>query len=89
VGLGLWLAILYRFCRDALRSSRARDPFLRYFGLCAVALIHMTLDLFCDDKTLQELLFPLILINVAACIVRREEASLASAGPRRTLSIVR
>lgn len=81
VGLGLWLMIFYEFFKDALLCSRTKDPLLRFTGVAGigivfVAIVYMNLDLFADDKTLQILLFPLLVIS-AACRLSQKK-SLAS-----------
>lgn len=70
VGLVIWLMIFYEFYQDAKRCSRAQDPFFRYLGvggrgIVLVAVVYMNVDLFADDKTLQILLFPLVIISAA------------------------
>lgn len=86
VGLGLWLAIVFQSFRDAVRCSRARDPFLRAVGLggigiCIVAALYMSFDLFADDKTMQVLLFPLIVVGAAARIATRSDAASTDRAP--------
>lgn len=70
VGLVLWLAVFKTTFNEAKTCSRARDPLLRFTGVAGlavilVALIYMMLDLFADDKTMQTLLFPLIVVSAA------------------------
>ncbi|MDI1297796.1 O-antigen ligase [Methylotenera sp.] len=70
VGLLLWLMIFYEFYRDAKSCSKSKDPLLRFIGIAGlgivlVAVVYMNLDLFADDKTLQILLFPLLVITAA------------------------
>lgn len=70
VGLLLWLMVFKTLFKEVKISSRSKDPLLRFTGVAGmavilVALIYMMLDLFADDKTLQVLLFPLIVVSAA------------------------
>jgi putative inorganic carbon (HCO3(-)) transporter len=70
VGLILWLMIFWTFFMEAKICSRSSDALLRYTGVAGmaivlVALIYMMLDLFADDKTLQVVLFPLVVVSSA------------------------
>lgn len=68
VGLVLWLAIFITLSKEVRICARSKEQLLRFTGVAGmavilVALIYMTLDLFADDKTLQTLLFPLIVMS--------------------------
>lgn len=80
VGLILWLCLFYEFYQDARRCSCADDPLLRYLGVAGVgivivAVVYMNVDLFADDKTLQILLFPLVVVSAAARLAARHSES--------------
>lgn len=71
VGLVIWLLIFYEFYQDARRCAESREPLLRFVGVAGLgivfaAVVYMNLDLFADDKTLQILLFPLLVISAAS-----------------------
>lgn len=77
VGLALWLLIFYSFYQDAKNCSQSKDPLLRFTGIAGlgivlVAVMYMNLDLFADDKTLQILLFPLLVISAASKIATKQ-----------------
>ncbi len=70
VGLLLWLLVFKTLYSEVMFCSRSPDPLFRFTGVAGmavilVALIYMMLDLFSDDKTLQTLLFPLIVVSAA------------------------
>jgi putative inorganic carbon (hco3(-)) transporter len=73
VGLMLWLMIIYRFFIDAKNCANSNNQFLKYIGIAGIGIIlvasvYMMLDLFADDKTLQIMLFPLLVVSAAAKI---------------------
>ena len=75
VGLLIWLLIFYEFFKDAKSCALSKDKFFRFvgvggLGIVLVACVYMNLDLFADDKTLQILLFPLVIIGAAANLNR-------------------
>ena len=75
VGLIIWLLIFYEFFKDAKSCALSKDKFFRFvgvggLGIVLVACVYMNLDLFADDKTLQILLFPLVIIGAAANLNR-------------------
>ena len=79
VGLIIWLMIFYQFYRDARVCSNSKDQFFRFLGVggmgvVLVACVYMQLDLFADDKTLQVLLFPLVVIGAAARLSKLSES---------------
>lgn len=83
VGLVLWLMLLWNFSKVAYQSTRLPDPLYRHLGIGAFATvialaILMMLDLFADDKTLQILLFPMILSSVAYRLSQQQTTSTAS-----------
>lgn len=70
VGVVLWLCIFYVLFSNARQCSLSREPLYRFLGVAGmaatlVALIYMGLDLFVEDKTLQILLFPLLVVSAA------------------------
>jgi O-antigen ligase len=78
VGLVLWLMIFYEFYKDARVCSKAQDPFFRFLGvgglgIVLVAVVYMNVDLFADDKTLQILLFPLVIISAASKLYKQTQ----------------
>lgn len=84
VGLLIWLAIFAEFFRAIRVCARATDRLLRFtglagFGVLLIALLYQGLDQFVDDKTLQILLFPLLVIYAAANLAREETQGRASA----------
>ncbi len=83
VGILLWLAIFYVFFTDARRCSLSRDPLYRYLGVAGMALslvagVYMGLDLFVDEKTLQVLLFPLLVVSAAYRLARQHAYNIAT-----------
>lgn len=77
VGLVLWLMIIYQFFKQAKECSRYKDPLLRYTGVAGMAIVlvaslYMMLDLFTDEKTLEVLLFPMLVIVAANKIGRNQ-----------------
>jgi hypothetical protein len=73
VGLALWLWIWYCFYSDAKKLSALKEPLFRYLGVAGlgvvlVSVVYMNVDLFSEDKTMQVLLFPLVLISAASRI---------------------
>lgn len=81
VGLMLWLLILYFFYKDAkicatCASAWAGDAFVKYLGisgyaLLTVATIYMMLDLFNTDKSVQIILFPLLVVSAVAKLIKQ------------------
>lgn len=70
VGLIIWITIFYLFMKEAKICSQSKDRLLRYIGVAgiatsAIAFIYMNLDLFSSEKTLQNLLFPMLFISAA------------------------
>jgi O-antigen ligase len=77
LGLCVWLLIFYYFYRDAKQCSRATDQLYRFIGVAGlgvtlVAVVYMNLDLFADDKTLQVLLFPLVLVSACKRLAQQQ-----------------
>lgn len=77
VGLVLWLLILYEFYKHSRQCSRYHDPLLRFTGVAGLAIVmsgslFMMLDLFADEKTLEVLLFPMLVIVAANKIGRNQ-----------------
>lgn len=77
VGLSLWFALLYYFYKDALRCGQSNDKLIRFLGASGYAVLiaaslYMMLDLFNDDKSVQNILFPMLVISAAAKLARQE-----------------
>lgn len=73
VGLLLWLMIMYQFFIDAKNCSNSNNPYFKFLGIAGIGIIlvastYMMLDLFMDDKTLQIMLFPMLVVSAAARI---------------------
>jgi O-antigen ligase len=70
VGLLIWILILKNFFDDARKCASSKDSLFRFVGVAGLATsvalsIYMMLDLFADDKTLQVILFPLLVTSAA------------------------
>jgi O-antigen ligase len=79
VGLFLWVWIFYTFFIEAKTCSTSKDPLLRNVGVAGLAIVlviilYMNLDLFADDKTLQVILFPLIVTSAAYRLSKNSNA---------------
>lgn len=78
IGLGIWLLILYFFYRDANICLRGEDGLGKYLGisgyaLLTVATIYMMLDLFNTDKSVQIILFPLLIVSATAKLIKQRK----------------
>jgi O-antigen ligase len=91
VGLLIWVLIFYLFYQDAKQCSLSKDRLYRFMGVSGlgitfVAALYMNLDLFADDKTLQVLLFPLVLVSACSRLARQQANTIKSANLSRIQS---